>query len=89
MTTKTSKPNDAPMAVTSDGSVLVNVMQLDVGCDPTEAVRVLLKLHHEVFVGVVVRKGHRRTLMRDVDDALADVVGRLGPRLRRRRAPRR
>ena len=85
-TPKNSKFVDAPIAVASDGTVIVNITHLDDTADVTEAVQQLLAEGHQVFVGVVVPAALRRALLRDVNDGLADAVGRLGPRLRRRRA---
>jgi hypothetical protein len=81
--------NDSPMAFASDGAVLLNVMHLDVGEDLQAALRLVLVARHEVFVGAVVPATLRRELEGDVDDALADVAGRLGPRLRTVRSGRR
>jgi hypothetical protein len=77
---------DAPIAVASDGTIIVNATHLDAGTDPIAAVRRLLDEGHEIFVGVVVPNNLRRELLRDVDDAAADLVGRLGAKLGRRRA---
>ena len=77
---------DAPLAVASDGTLLVNVAHLDGMPDPVAAVQRLVDDGHQVFVGVAVPAPLRRELLRDIDGAAADVVGRLGPRLRRQRA---
>lgn len=75
---------DAPMALASDGTLLLNVAHLDGMANVVAAVQRLLDDGHQVFVGVAVPARLRRELLRDVEDAAADVVGRLGPRLRRR-----
>lgn len=83
-TTKKAKLVDDPIAITSGGQLLLNVTHLDGMADAVAAVRRLLDEGHQVFVGIAVPVGLRRQLRRDIDDATADVVGRLGPRLRRR-----
>jgi hypothetical protein len=76
------------MAITSDGSLVVSMTHIDGDVDDVAAkLRQLLDEGHEVFVGVVVPAGLRRELDRDLEEVLADVVGRLGPRLRSRRRP--
>jgi hypothetical protein len=71
----------APMAVTSDGMIVVNATHLAVEPTLDAAIRYAKESGHDVFVGVVVPRGLRDEFVREVDDALADVVGRLGPRL--------
>lgn len=75
---------DDPIAITSGGQLLLNTMHLDGMADPVAAIRRLLDDGHRVFVGIAVPKQLRREVLRDIDDAAADVVGRLGLRLRRR-----
>ncbi len=70
----------APMAVASDGSILVNAAQLVVA-DDLDAVRAALATRLPVFGGVAVPPELRARFVREADDGLADVVGRLGPRL--------
>jgi hypothetical protein len=74
---------DVPLAVASDGRIVVNVTHLDL--DPTEPdlVRRLINEGHVVFLGVVPRE-LRRELARETEDALADVVGRVGWRVMKR-----
>jgi hypothetical protein len=85
MSRRPTKVNTAPMAVASDGSLIVNAYQLAVGDDLAAVTEVARKSGLLVFVGVVVPERLRRDLMRDLDDAMADVVGRPGPRLARYR----
>jgi hypothetical protein len=87
--TSTKKPKlvDAPLAVTSAGDVVLNITHVEDGAevDPVAAVRRLLDVGHEVFVGVVIPKALRPELLRDVHDVLADAVGRAAPKIRRGR----
>ena len=80
---------DAPTAWASDGTLLLNITHLVDAGDPVAAVRRLLADGHTLFIGVAVPLRDRQRLAKDVEDALADAVGRMGPKVRRgRRAPR-
>lgn len=74
--------------MTSDASIIVNANQLGTATDLDAVVRYARATGLPVFVGVVVPVGLVPGVLRDVDDALADVVGRLGPRLVRSRVRR-
>ena len=76
---------DAPMAFGSDGTMLMNVSHVFSTADVREALRVALAEGHEVFVGIAVPAYFADEIRRDLDDAAADIVGRLGIRVRRRR----
>lgn len=83
---RTLKILDQPMAVASDGTLLVNITHVvDDTADVAAAVQQLQAAGHQVWVGIAVPAGLRRELQRDVDEGLADVVGRLGPRILRSR----
>jgi len=71
----------APIAVASDGGVLVNASQLGTETNLEAVVGYARASGLEVFVGVVVPARHRRWFLLGVDDAAADIVGRLGPKL--------
>jgi hypothetical protein len=71
----------APMAVASDGGFMVNAVQLTIGNDLDAVVRVARETGLPVFVGLIVPARLRRRILRDIDDAAADVVGRVGSRL--------
>jgi hypothetical protein len=75
----------APLAVTSDGDVAVNTYQLSVGRGLAAVIEVAKKSEGELFVGAIVPGRMRAVLLKDIDDVLADVVGRLGPHLMKRR----
>ena len=72
---------DAPMALASDGTPLLNITHLVDAPDPVAAIRGLLAAGHTLFVGVVVPARDRKRFAGEVEDALADVVGRTGTRL--------
>lgn len=75
----------APMAIASDGSAVVNAYQFAREDHLEAVVEAARATGLPVFVGVVVPARLVPRVLRDVDDALADVVGRLGPRLVRPR----
>ena len=77
----TTKLIDTPMAIASDGTLLINLTHLDSAGDVLRDARRLMRDGHQVFVGVALGPGMRRLVLREVDQVLADVVGRAGPRL--------
>ena len=79
--TRHAKMNMTPMAVASDGGVLVNVAQLTTSGALAAIVAVAERTGLDVFVGIVVPERLRSRVLRDLDDAAADIVGRLGPKL--------
>jgi len=70
-----------PMGVASDGGIIVNAHALTNKDGLDAVVEIATKSGLGLFVGVVVPPRVHRRLLRDIDDATADVVGRLGPRL--------
>ncbi len=76
------------MAVASDGTILVNAAQLTMSGTLASVVEVARESGLEMFVGVVVPERLLPRVLRDVDDAAADIVGRLGPALVQGRARR-
>lgn len=68
----------APMAVTSAGDVLLNMAEFQDDLSPSALVRNAKAIGFALFVGVVVPERLRRRLARDIDDAAADITGRLG-----------
>ena len=66
----------------------MNAQQLGVTNDLDAVVEVAKASGLPMFVGVVVPRKLMRTVLRDVDNATADIVGRLGARLLRPRKPR-
>jgi hypothetical protein len=71
----------APMAVTSAGDVVVNAVQLTMEDGLASAVEAAEKTGLPVFVGVLVPTAKLKRLLHDIDDAAADVSGRLGANL--------
>jgi group II intron reverse transcriptase/maturase len=71
----------APMAVASDGALVVNAAQLATSGSLEAIVEMAKRTGLDVFVGVVVPERLRSRVLRDLDDAAADIVGRLGPKL--------
>lgn len=78
----------APLGLASDGSIIVNANQLGTATNLDAVIGYARATGLPVFVGVVVPGELRRRVLGDVDDALADVVGRLGPKLVPSRARR-
>jgi hypothetical protein len=78
----------APLAAASDGTLLVNAAHLATKVSLAAAVRVARESGLPIFIGVALPPARAGEMMPEIDDALADVVGRLGPSLmpRRRRA---
>lgn len=74
---------DSPIAFTLDGKAIVNASHLDLAPDLPDLVRQLVAEGHAVFVGIGVG-ALRAELLRGLEDGAADVVGRLGPRVRLR-----
>lgn len=84
---QTSQLIDVPLALASDGTMLVSITHLEQIDDVAAVIARLIGEGHRLFIGVAVPGALRAKLLRDVDDGLADVVGRLGVRVLRR--PRR
>jgi len=76
---------DAPMATTCAGEVLFNVTHLDGMNDLIASIEKLVPPGQQLFVGVVVPIELRARVVKELDDAVVDVVGRVGTKLQRRR----
>ncbi len=70
-----------PMAVASDGTVIVNAGQLTTSGSLAAIIKLAESTGLAVFVGVIIPAHLRGRVLDVVDDALADVVGRLGPKI--------
>ena len=81
MNRRRTKLSMAPMAIASDGSIVVNAAQLGTKSDLTSVVECAARSGLAVFVGVVVPGRMAEQFLKNVDDSMADIVGRLGPRL--------
>ena len=66
----------------------MNAAEFQNDTSPLGLVRYAEKSGLVVFVGIVVPAGHAKTIMRDVDDATADITGRCGPVVVRSRKAR-
>lgn len=78
------RPLRAPLAITSDGDVLLNLVELT-GAPVIERVaRELAGLDAPVFVGVRLTAGEIDAVLDRIDNALAEAVGRLVGQRRRR-----
>jgi predicted lactoylglutathione lyase len=67
----------APMGITSNGAVLLNVGFVKDG-NVDQLVKFIREIGGRVFVGLVVEGKYRDTLVRDIDDASFDMALRLG-----------
>jgi streptomycin 6-kinase len=72
---------DAPMALASDGTPLLNITHVVDATDPVAVVRTLLAAGHTLFIGVVVPARCRRRMAKDIDDAATEVACRIGGRV--------
>jgi hypothetical protein len=75
----------APMAVASDGNVLINVAMTDGPTDPKKLVERALAQGTAVFVGVVATAQEIAVTKRWMDDATAEVIGTIWSGRGRRR----
>jgi hypothetical protein len=82
-TRRRGKLLDAPMAITSHGQPLLNITHLDDATDPVAVVRRFLAAGHTVFIGVAVPPRDRKRMAKDIEDAAAEIVCRIGGRLGR------
>ncbi len=74
----------APLALASDGTILVNVAQL-VTEDDLEAVIDAAKKHQgPIFIGVPLTKAETKSALARMDDAAAEIAARIGGRRGRR-----
>ncbi len=76
----------APVAVTVDGDIILNLTELDVPARLPAILAAMRSVSGPFFVGVVLSERERRQLQRDVDLVLPNVTGPIiGHRLRRAR----
>jgi hypothetical protein len=78
----------APMAVASDGSLLLNMAMTDGSTDPRQLVERALVQGSKVFVGVVATPGEVAVTKRWMDDSTVEVVGAIWDGRGRRRGSR-
>jgi hypothetical protein len=77
----------APMALASDGSVLLNIAEFQDDLSIVGLARTADASGLTVFVGVAVPPGLRARLLGDIGDAASDIAGRLGEHVVRRPRP--
>ena len=81
MSRASQKVSMAPLAITSDGTLIINLTQFqnDVRAEALVARAVASGL--PVFVGIVVPPAVQRASAKIIDDAAAEVAGRIGAKL--------
>jgi hypothetical protein len=87
MSRRRTKVSQAPLAVASDGTVLLNVAHAADVTDPRKLVDAVMAEGAPVFVGVTARPGEVATMLGGLDDPFVEVVA-LAFGARRRRRPR-
>lgn len=81
-----SRVSDAPLAVTSDGTVLVNVAGYQGVLEPERLLEMALADEGEVFIGVVLDAGEVEQVLERLSHGTAEAAAYvLGARLRDRR----
>ncbi len=78
----------APLAVTSDGDVLLNVARFDEPKTVEEIVRLAIRQRGAVFIGVALSPAEARRLLDEVAMVLPNVTAPMEAQ-RQRRTPRR
>lgn len=73
----------APMALASDGALILNAAEFTVEGSITAIVGIAGKVGLPIFIGVVLPVRLRKRLLRDIDNAAADLGGRWGGQLTR------
>jgi hypothetical protein len=68
----------APMAITSDGTLLVNAARLTTGDGFEEAIKAAAATGRPVFVGVGLDPKTAGRALERLDDAVAEIAGRIG-----------
>ena len=69
--------------------MIINVTHLEDTTDVSAVVARLIDEGHTLFISVAVPDRLRRELLKDVEDAAADIVGRIGARVLRTMRSRR
>ena len=87
MSRPSKKVSMAPLAVTSDGSLIINLTQFQNDASLEALVARAKEIGLPVFVGIVVPSAVQGASVGIVDDAAAEVAGRLGGRSARRLPP--
>lgn len=93
--TRSRKPatlevHQAPLAIASDGTLLVNMHHWDGACDPQLLVDHAAELGGAVFIGIAVQPAEHRQALVQLDDAATSAAASLLARLvakKRRQSP--
>lgn len=84
---KVMRTLDAPLAITSTGRVLVNANQLGRGkMDVATMIQEAVATGMPVFIGVAVPASSHAGMLRELDDAAANIAGRHTVKMVRRRS---
>ncbi len=89
MSRRSPRVIEAPLAVATDGSVVINAYWVSAGGTSLDAlVQAARKSGEEVFIGIAVPQPWKGRIIADLDELALDTVGRLAlraiPQLRRR-----
>jgi hypothetical protein len=81
--------HQAPLAIGSDGSILLNCSHLvERGGDLDHVVRAAREQGGPIFIGVAMTAAEAKTALQALDDACAEIVARIGGRRQLRGARR-
>jgi hypothetical protein len=81
--------HDGPLAVTFDGTILVNAAQFTRKKDPKKLLRLALEEEGDVFIGVALNEVEQGLALMRLDNAAAEAAAKVvGERQRRRRGSR-
>lgn len=76
----------APVAIATDGSLVINIHMATDADTPDAALVEALKTGRPIFVGVALTDREADALLDDLDDGVADSTARLAPRFLARRS---
>jgi hypothetical protein len=88
VTTRLPRAKTAALAMASDGSLIINLAEFSDDVRPEALVRLGRKLRLPLFLGVVVPRATASRRRKMIEDAAADVAGRLGGELSARASGR-
>jgi hypothetical protein len=84
---KPTRIHPCGLAVTLDGTIIVNVSHIASEQDPGTLLHRALEAGGDLFIGVVLTRSETREALRWIDDRAAEAAGHIiGQRQRRRRA---
>lgn len=76
----TSIASHAPLAIATDGSVLLNAIAFTAKDEPNAILAAALTLKRPVFVGVALTMEETHEALPLIDDAAAEIAARVGPK---------